>query len=1232
MTTSPVDTITLPTLPASGLNTPQVNFQISAELMKNSRKSSPIEPTANVLVVQDSDGSPMIFSIGTDHVFHLIKHESGTTDGWTVINLSTQFPDYAIARTFDVSQDLNGNISITLALSKQDQSTTDIFVASMLSYNYAQTDWSQFSASCHEVSGFDEHFAAEKILMGTSDDDKVPLTVIAGNIQGSKYYYQILDGKTSQTLEFPENVSKNPNSLMAIEIGHALGQRGITFLYKIGETQTLETTTLPDESSGSITSDFSPGNDGIPEPFRHLTYTCMTTVIGTQTSPLNLSSDIYVGTETGVYLFPNSRLGNMQKVTDKIKDVHEIVVRTDGDNLSIWVMASPSNLYYIYGKRDNTYTFNEPIRFSDDTIHLAPIRSLKRKANELFLINQDQVLTHYWQDPNSTLWHHRPLNIKNEGSLINFDSYTTHINLKDANDESLINKSIKVTCSEWLYATINGKTYSLDKDAPAEVPTDALGNVTIITAANDISSPIFHVEADFIDKTLNIYPNGRIKKAIRAIQSGTDLRTAQTQDGEALIPPGFSEEKLSGVAQNICLLNQAASQLKEDLKDNTYVAVTDKGIKHDGGLDLSSLPSDFFLAADNEESSASPSSNENSIASTIASTTKHILGDVLHELGRFFVKEIELIRDGVTYLAKGVSFFLKPYEQALHFMFTIAGKTWNVIINSIPGLSKVMGWLFKLLKAGLEKLMGWAGHIFGWDDIWRTHKLLATFLTNSLNYGAAELKKNAEQWKDDVAQVLDGVEQRLKEAVIPDAIRAVKPRQQARSNAKNSHLTNTLQAPGGNWSFYQIQHGGMLTGDDQHSHGDVLSQFYKDVVVPTKDAIWDNLKHDVADIEKLLSDSTTIADVYQLVSDLIETMIEPVKALIVGLIDFFEDLIEDIQHVLTNDSKIPVISDLYEWLTGVMGEQETFSAIKGMSLLLAVPVSYLCKAIKAATGKDPFARADVVLNDPEFFSKAMSGALTSSTVALQSEIVSIAEPTRLGRVSQAISSRINGVTTSLTNFLNPTSIVKLEVLAMSGEATSSFDLVYAEVGAIIAPIAEIFIVCIDGISMAEPPNKKDPPLFTFARSWEESIAFRIGFVAALFKGASTFPIREQGDNIHGRNLDISEWVFSLLNTAQGAIFRQQVSGIFAAGLNLVILAMAIPANLLNREDNLTWTVGMLSGMGGIAMGIGVYELPHVLLAGYVVAVCVCCAAVAYPIRLFLSEKPQISRLINLGGK
>lgn len=99
-----------------------------------------------------------------------------------------------------------------------------------------------------------------------------------------------------------------------------MGQRGAFFLYKIGETQSLVATTFPDAEMGSNSFDYSPNNINIPsdlkEDYRDLN--CIFTCTGTQNDPFNITSDIYVGARSGIFLFKNGKNSGLQVLLSNI--------------------------------------------------------------------------------------------------------------------------------------------------------------------------------------------------------------------------------------------------------------------------------------------------------------------------------------------------------------------------------------------------------------------------------------------------------------------------------------------------------------------------------------------------------------------------------------------------------------------------------------------------------------------------------------------------------------------------------------------------------------------------------------------------------------------------------------------------------------------------------------------------------------------------------------------------
>src|SRR2546423_400081 len=114
-------------------------------------------------------------------------------------------------------------------------------------------------------------------------------------LMGLDIFYQVQDSSdTAAKLEFPENLDISNNGLLGLQMGFNFGQRANYFLYKIGQTKSLVAITIADDKLGSLTYDYSPGNNHLPEAYRHLDYNSIATSTCRKGSS-NPSSDIYVG-------------------------------------------------------------------------------------------------------------------------------------------------------------------------------------------------------------------------------------------------------------------------------------------------------------------------------------------------------------------------------------------------------------------------------------------------------------------------------------------------------------------------------------------------------------------------------------------------------------------------------------------------------------------------------------------------------------------------------------------------------------------------------------------------------------------------------------------------------------------------------------------------------------------------------------------------------------------------
>jgi hypothetical protein len=966
-------------LSAKGRDFSKATLTVAAELMKNQQHASPLDPSGDIEVAQDSNGWPMIFTIGTDKKFYLVRLDSQAAGGYTIINLSDDLAGGREAVAFGMTQDNKGKISITLALAKKAGGDTLVFTASCISNNTAETDWTKFASFARSVSGIDPAFAVERMLMSSGDNGQAPVSIIAGNLKGYKYYY-LLDGNgKAGKYEFPEDVKRHPDALKDISIGYAFGQTGIFFIYDIGETQTLACTTIADAELGSLSYDYSPGNVKIPEQFRKLRYNCISTPTGSKNKASQICSDIFIGAPTGVYFFKNSAVNQCLPVTEKLKDVHGLEVRQDKDTIVVWASTAGNKLYYIYGKkvkteeivggkkvRDEKYEWNDPVLFKDDVLHIAPIRNTTHAGNELYLVSQDKTIRHYWQDSGSTLWRQQMINIPEQGDVIEFNSYTTHLHFEDDKGKALVEEKVQITASEWTYVVINGFVYSLDQGSSAEVSTDIMGNVTIITMTNDIACPVYHLTAEWLDKTLNIYPNAKVTRGLAQVKSAGDLKNARTEDGKPVLSgSAYDDATLDAVAGNISQLAGEGDKLKNGNRNASgrflFTAVEPKGVLHTGRFSVDRLPDNFMLSYGNSGALALVAA-----PGDIFNDIKNFAGDALHYLSEFVNSAISAINKGLIVLENGVKFVLKKVDEGLQFVLAIGDQLLNIVLDTLGAVFQALNWVLKLVGIDLEKILEWLGRLLGWTDILETSDKICEVVLNSLDM----LPVAAQAAGDKVNAIFREVELQIAGEDIVNGLGDV-----GKSNQTNGQSAG-MQNPAANWVNYQLLHGKSSTQPLQAGNSD-------DAIRKIEEALVDLLKKEiltggkaVSMIMDLLSHITTDnigQTMVRLLQILAVTALEEVKNGLLAALKIVELVVVVLKAELNMPMYIPILSGV---LKRLMGGRD-FTVLRVMSLAIALPLRLF---YRIATG-DAFPQEKIKTADPEWMRKGI-GAKSMRAVSV----------------------------------------------------------------------------------------------------------------------------------------------------------------------------------------------------------------------------------------------------------
>jgi hypothetical protein len=70
------------------------------------------------------------------------------------------------------------------------------------------------------------------------------------------------------------------------------------------------------------------------------------------------------------------------------------------------------------------------------------------------------------------------------------------------------------------------------------------------------------------------------------------------------------------------------------------------------------------------------------------------------------------------------SFVVQQAAGIYHFLATIGGKIYDVILDSVAVVAGAVEFVLNQIEVAYEKLVAWLGFLFDWDDIKRTHLVL----------------------------------------------------------------------------------------------------------------------------------------------------------------------------------------------------------------------------------------------------------------------------------------------------------------------------------------------------------------------------------------------------------------------------------------------------------------------------------------------------------------------------
>lgn len=557
--------------------------------------------------------------------------------------------------------------------------------------------------------------------------------------------------------------------------------------------------------------------------------------------------------------------------------------------------------------------------------------------------------------------------------------YRTHVRLLDTDSNPRVNKSVKVWASDAVTITSSGTTYALGPGSAAWLMTDNSGELEIIAAAQDISTPALYLWGTFMDQqeAIVIYPDHSALTKLSAAPD-SDWSQGKTFDGNDLLTnPGGSSalastvrNTLGGVAQSLALTR------------------TQRAGRHRRGRRRATTPPGGI--ADTSTYIAFPHSTPNIVYQSTAgnadrvyvqsntpnwSTVINADGTLSYQPGmtRLNLQDV-LTLDFATFVqnvARGASKVAKVVvntaDAVYHTITDDLGRIYRFAVDTVEKAIAVVSSILKTVLKDIVKAVEWLSWLFNWDDFLATKDLMKAELTANVG----KLKT----WLQTQQGSYAGVHQTMKLLSgangIDNANTAIPGKtfqsvQVDNNDPQATYGANGAQSytPSMSLRSKVTQNAGQGTVTDSTllssgdpgnivAAGEVFIKTVESKLATDFKTLWGDLERMGANFKLLIANPNKfvengIADVTQLAKDVEKTLLDFIDAVVEGFITMLAQILDDILDMANATIHIPVISELWQLIS-----HSPLTVLDLCALLTAVPVTLVEKAIHGVNAALP---------------------------------------------------------------------------------------------------------------------------------------------------------------------------------------------------------------------------------------------------------------------------------------
>lgn len=912
-----------------------LSISVTSELMKNYKQSELMSPEEKFEALQTNTGCSLLFSIGTDKVLYVTEELEGHSTGWEKTDLSTaqitnsfQGKSGVSCKTFDVAQSIvDGTIGMAMVV---DDNGTDTLFLSLGNSNsdtswVKKPQWVQYpfdnpSKNVTIVNVFisetknNTQFIVVDILRDPASTEKLI----------SRYYINTNHG--SNPAWEPHDVSID---LEADSYTSCLGRQ---YLPKSPHQPTIDGLYTAGKVGGNAQLFFQPLYNvydtnvppGPAQPARlNLPGGLVADTITACRKP-DMSSDLYACSQGGLYYFASSNQSDgatavLLGTNTIFNGVRKMVAHQMNGTVMVWGLNGNDEVFYTacaVGQETATpsqWTYPVPILTGVDLF--SPYINKIDTSNTFFAVS-GETLQKLIKSPTDSIWQSQSITLPSLDTkdTNKYSSYTTRIEVLDESKQPVPNRPLTITAPSRTPVYINHLYYIIDPIG-VQVNTDTLGSITVIEWVESLSGTKLTVSDAAAGLSIEHDPTDKPFTKLAQLNTVDSLKNAVITTDDGKNPVSTKPLVSSNVSQ---------TDLEAVAASNTQL-----GTAYQNLLKKQAVPRAALAAG------VQPHTNLGSFADAI-----------IVDAGNLF-----------NWLKSGVKAVIHVFEDAAkgiwHFVAEIAGKVFACVLDVVEKIVEAAVWVFNTIKTAIEDVIKFLEYLFGWEDILITHRVMK----NVFLQFAQHQVDNLSNLKGDISAAIKSVEANLdKWANIPGFDQT--PGGVSSSNAAPAGINSSPAHLGA----HHFQGNASNVSSDFSPVGiteeifDDLLQLVKnegDTLNGAYNAIKDDIvaKFNQLSLYEIIKKFTTV---------IVDTLLQTVENVLLTAIDVFTQLVTGAIQLLNTPLQIPVLSWLYNEITG-----DELSVLDLVCLIGAIPATIVYKLAAAAAGKSgaaPFPKGDSFTN------------------------------------------------------------------------------------------------------------------------------------------------------------------------------------------------------------------------------------------------------------------------------